>query len=183
MAYFGENWDDNVFPLAYLITIRTYGTWLHGDDRESVDIHGNYNMRGALRRDPNARLKAAMKENMKQPAFILKAEHRPYVEAAIKEVCEHRPFVLHAVNVRSNHAHAVVSAKMKPEPIANTFKSYATRAMRKQRIVDCEFRPWSRGRSRRYLWKDHQVGAAIEYVLYCQGDIEFENWYAERFDD
>jgi hypothetical protein len=23
--------DDNEGPLAYLITIRTYGTWLHGD--------------------------------------------------------------------------------------------------------------------------------------------------------
>jgi hypothetical protein len=23
------DWDDNQFPLAYLITIRCYGTWLH----------------------------------------------------------------------------------------------------------------------------------------------------------
>jgi len=24
--------DYNLFPLAYLITIRCYGTWLHGDE-------------------------------------------------------------------------------------------------------------------------------------------------------
>lgn len=26
-----KTWDDNTFPLAYLVTFRTYGTWLHGD--------------------------------------------------------------------------------------------------------------------------------------------------------
>lgn len=36
-----EMWDDNVFPLAYLITFRTYGTWLHGDERGSIDRYHN----------------------------------------------------------------------------------------------------------------------------------------------
>ncbi len=183
MACFGENWDDNTFPLAYLITIRTYGTWLHGDERESIDTHGNYNLRGALRRAPSARLKAVMAENMKQPPFVLRPEHRLYVEAAIREVCDHRRFFLHATSVRSNHGHAVVSAQMMPELIANAFKSYATRALRREGIIDADCRPWSRGRSRRYLWKDQHVAAAIEYVLYCQGDVEFEDWYSKKFDD
>src|SRR5262245_60357021 len=34
-------WDDNEFPLAYLITFRTYGTWLHGDERTSIDRYMN----------------------------------------------------------------------------------------------------------------------------------------------
>jgi hypothetical protein len=30
-------------PLAYLITFRAYGTWLHGDSRGSVDrFHNRY---------------------------------------------------------------------------------------------------------------------------------------------
>ncbi|HWY68950.1 MAG TPA: hypothetical protein VNX88_09810 [Terriglobales bacterium] len=28
-------------PLAYLITFRCYGTWLHGDERGSIDRHQN----------------------------------------------------------------------------------------------------------------------------------------------
>ena len=28
-----EQFEQNSFPLAYLITFSTYGTWLHGDDR------------------------------------------------------------------------------------------------------------------------------------------------------
>src|SRR6185369_556860 len=29
-------WNDTDIPLAYLITFRSYGTWLHGDDRGSI---------------------------------------------------------------------------------------------------------------------------------------------------
>jgi len=28
-------------PLGYIITCRTYGTWLHGDERKSVDPKNN----------------------------------------------------------------------------------------------------------------------------------------------
>ena len=36
-----EIYEENDFPLAYLLTLRTYATWLHGDDRQSVDRNGN----------------------------------------------------------------------------------------------------------------------------------------------
>ncbi|MGQ0761444.1 MAG: hypothetical protein ACT4OT_05435 [Acidobacteriota bacterium] len=36
-----RDFDDNDFPLAYLITFRCYGTWLHGDERGSVDRKQN----------------------------------------------------------------------------------------------------------------------------------------------
>ena len=29
-------WNDTDIPLAYLITFRCYGTWLHGDTRGSI---------------------------------------------------------------------------------------------------------------------------------------------------
>jgi hypothetical protein len=32
-----RDFDDNEFPLAYFISFRTYGTWLHGDERGSVN--------------------------------------------------------------------------------------------------------------------------------------------------
>ena len=42
--------EDERIPLGYLITFRTYGTWLHGDKRGSVnDIHG-LNMKGRLQK-------------------------------------------------------------------------------------------------------------------------------------
>ena len=36
------DFDTIEFPLAYLITIRSYGTWLHGDERGSMDRHEHH---------------------------------------------------------------------------------------------------------------------------------------------
>jgi hypothetical protein len=36
-----RDFDDNEFPLAYLISFRTYGTWLHGDNRGSTSRKQN----------------------------------------------------------------------------------------------------------------------------------------------
>src|SRR5881296_1928266 len=36
-------WNDTDIPLAHLITFRCYGTWLHGDKRDSIDrFHNRY---------------------------------------------------------------------------------------------------------------------------------------------
>ena len=162
--------DRNDFPLAYLITIRCLGTWLHGDERLAVDRHG-FNSYGAPRRTSNEKLEAAMQQNMKAEAVVLDEHQREVVKRAITEVCEHRGYDLKAINVRTNHAHAVVTAQSKPEPITNAFKSYSTRRLREAGLLGPEIHPWARGKSQRYLWKPRHVSLAIHYVLYDQGDI------------
>ena len=79
-------WDDNDFPLAYLITIRTFGTWLHGDERGSVDRHGK-NIYGSARISANANLDSLMRDEMKCPPFLLDALQRRAVENEIGNVC------------------------------------------------------------------------------------------------
>ena len=183
MAYFGENWDDAEFPLAYLITIRTYGTWLHGDERFSVDMHGDYNVFGVPRRPKNLNLQRVMKQKQKFPPVILDDQQRRAVHEAINEVCKYRDYALYALSVSTNHAHVIVAAHVKPEKISDTFKAYATRRLREKNLISDEAAVWSRGRSRRYLWKPHHVDAAIDYVLYCQGDEVFEDWFSARFEE
>ena len=164
-----ELWEDNEYPLAYLITFRTFGTWLHGDERESVDRHG-HNIYGTPRRPPNVELKERMSLNSGQDAFFLDLESRSVVDGAIRNVCSHRGYSLYAANVRSNHAHAVVRAFERPERLLNAFKANATRELRAAGLVSQEHRIWSRGGSTRYLWKPPHLDGAIDYVLYCQGD-------------
>ncbi|HEX5702905.1 MAG TPA: transposase [Pyrinomonadaceae bacterium] len=172
---FESDFDYNQYPLAYLITVRTFGTWLHGDEPISVDRHG-LNVYGRRRRPPNETLHAIMLHNMKQDAFLLNDEQRATVKSAIEGVCQHREYHLSAVNVRTNHFHVVVSAQCKPEPVADAFKSYATRQLRADGLIGKKVRPWARGKSRRYLWKPRHVSRAIDYVLYGQGDIpDFED--------
>jgi hypothetical protein len=119
---FESDFDRSEFPLAYLITIRCYGTWLHGDERLAVDRHG-LNVYGRRRRPANPKLEDLMRRNMKQDAFLLSDGQRTVVKEAINEVCDYRKYDLWAINVLTNHFHAVVSAQSKPEPIADAFKS------------------------------------------------------------
>lgn len=163
--------DDSQFPLAYLLTFRTYGTWLHGDERLSVNRDGR-NIYGTSRIGANERLEKWMSEEMKDPPFLLTEAMRSVVDEAVVELCHRRDYVLKASNIRTNHGHVVLSAAAKPERIADAIKAEATKMLRLKGLISQDARVWSRGRSRRYLWKPRHVEAAIEYTLYGQGDFE-----------
>jgi REP element-mobilizing transposase RayT len=164
-----QDWDDNEAPLAFLITFRTFGTWLHGDERYSVDRHGK-NFYGAPGIGPNENLVAKMAKDMRTSDFVLGGRERSVVDSAIRSVCKVRGYGLLALNVRTNHVHSVVSAMKRPDLIMNAFKSNATYELRAAGLVSPDQIVWSRGGSTRYLWKPNHVDGAIEYVLYGQGD-------------
>ena len=115
-----------------------------------------------------------MQEEMDAPPVLFNREQRKVVEAAIREVSESRQHRLYAVNVRTNHAHTVIGAHCGPERLADALKAYATRRLRERQLIESRVQIWARGRSRRYLWKPQHVAAAIDYVLYGQGDLPFE---------
>ena len=162
-------WNDTDLPLGYLITFRCYGTWLHGDERGSIDrFHNRYKSpylpRSDRRRDRNQR-------ELKSEPCTLDAERRQSVDAAVREVCDVRRWFLHALNARTNHVHAVVSIGVdKPERALNAFKAYATRRMRRDGNWQETHSPWADKGSQRYLWNERSVGLAIDYVLNGQGD-------------
>ena len=162
-----RDFDDNDFPLAYLITFRCYGTWLHGDERGSYRRTFSA-IEGVVRVPPRPRLKQAEVEQLKHNPTRLNKRQRSVVEKAVRDVCLHRKYLLRAINVRSNHAHTVVSAMTAPESILNTFKSYSTRALRKSGLLNEQIKPWARHGSTIYLWKEEDVARAIAYVLLGQ---------------
>lgn len=168
-----EVWEENSFPLAYLITFRTYGTWLHGDERTSV--RDGWDEYGHPRYQVNPTLEKWMLDEMKHAPIVLSDEMRIAVEDAIRELCVRRGFLLRAVNVRTNHVHSVVSAAQKPERIADALKACSTKRLRDNGLILESAKVWSRGRSRKYLWKPRHVVAAIEYTLYGQGDFVMPN--------
>ena len=162
-------WDDNESPLAYLITFRTYGTWLHGDDRFSVDRHG-MNRYGAPKVLPSQNLNRMMGANRVSKEFKLDGHQRAVVASSIKKVCKTRGYALLAVNVRTNHVHCVVRAYTNPQKLTTALKANCTRELRAAGLATDSEQVWARGGSRRYLWKPNQVEGAIDYVLYGQGD-------------
>jgi REP element-mobilizing transposase RayT len=160
--------DTNIFPLAYFITFRTYGTWLPGDERGSIDRTHNLYGTPCLAPDPDRKHSATLK--LTHGPVVLNVEQRQAVEKAVREVCHYRKYNLMAVNARTNHVHVVVSAGHKPEPILEAFKAYATRKLRGMGSISAATKPWVRHGSTRYLWKERHVEKAINYVLYGQGD-------------
>jgi hypothetical protein len=85
-----DDFDYNDFPLAYLISFRTYGTWLHGDERGSVSR--TQNVYGTPKIGPNKARRAAERKLLKHAPVNLDARQRPVVEEAIREVCKHRNY-------------------------------------------------------------------------------------------
>ncbi len=162
-------WNDTEIPLAYLITFRCYGTWLHGDMRGSVDR--SHNIYGTARLQHEPVRKDYVRTIIKHEAVALDANRRAAVENAVRETCLLRNWHLHAINVRTNHVHTVVAAgSKKPEIVLNAFKANATRQMREGGLWNHEHSPWAEKGSKRRLWNERSVFNAIDYVLNGQGD-------------
>src|SRR5215470_11120931 len=133
-------WNDTDTPLAYFISFRSYGTWLHGDKRGSIDrFHNRY-------RDPyippNETWQRHNRKHLKTDPFILTAKERGSVENAIRETCGIRKWDLLACNVRTNHVHTVVVSNRKPSLVLNAFKANATRKSREEKLWPHPFSPW-----------------------------------------
>src|SRR5436309_8869470 len=83
-----QMWNDTDLPLAYLITFRCHGTWLHGDDRGSTDRRHN------IYRTPhipaNERWQQHNTKALKSEAQTLDAQQRQSIENAIRETCLYR---------------------------------------------------------------------------------------------
>ena len=154
-------------PLGYLITFRAYGTWLHGDERGSIDrFHNRY---GTPDIPPNERWQTYNERTMKRAPVKLNCIHRETINTAINETCELRKWRLHAANVRTNHVHAVVSASCNPEIVLRALKANATRKMREVGCWMSNRTPWAENGSKRWLWTYNQLEAAIAYVVDGQG--------------
>lgn len=146
-------------PIAYFITFRCYGTWLHGDERESVDP--SHNSWGEPRLLPNPARESSARNRQSQQQVLLTSAMRQVVDTAIREMCNYR---LHEINARSNHVHFVITADRDPEFVMNSAKSYATRALNDRKLISKGTKPWARHGSTVYLWDEDELLRACEYV-------------------
>ncbi len=153
-------------PLAYFLTFRCYGTWLHGDPRGSTDR--DHNVPNTPLLPPDAARKELRESLLRHVPVRLDESSRGVVTEAIKRECEHRGWRLLALNVRTNHVHIVVSASEAPERVVNVLKSWATRRMVEAGVLERGVKAWSRHGRTRYLWDELAVEAACTYTLYDQ---------------
>jgi REP element-mobilizing transposase RayT len=156
-------------PVAYFLTWHTYGTWLPGDSQGSVDEeHCQYGT-AFVAHDPTRVARNAA--DLVHSPISLNAARRMAVQAAIIEVCAYRQWKLLALHVRTTHIHAVVAATATPEKVLNDFKAYATRRLRREKLVEANLRLWATHGSTRYVWSDKQLAEVVEYVINRQGNL------------
>ena len=109
------------WPLAWYLTWTTYGSWLHGDASGS---HGN---RRPLR--PDADLKAAMHAEMTETAVVLTTDQRAMAGTAIAKICSEHRWPIHALNMRTNPVHIVLSAPAAADDVRRRVKAVASAAL------------------------------------------------------
>jgi REP element-mobilizing transposase RayT len=162
-------WNDTDIPLAYFITFRCYGTWLHGDERGSIDrYHKRYKSPYI---PPNEKWQQHNMHTLKGEPVSLNAARRESIAKAIRATCSWRNWLLRAINVRTNHVHLVVSiGDTKPDRALNAFKANATRQMRQDGCWLQSSSPWADKGSNRHLWNERSIERAIDYVIVGQGN-------------
>lgn len=159
-------------PVAYFFTWTCYGTWLHGDERGSVDRdHASFGT-CFLPGDPNRR--ELDEGRLFGRAALLDVAGREVVSRTIRQHARAREWDLHAQNVRTNHVHVVVSCgDIPPEKALAELKAWTTRRLREAGVVGPDVRVWTHHGSTRYLWDELSLANAIEYVRERQGvDLE-----------
>jgi REP element-mobilizing transposase RayT len=109
--------------LAYHLVWTTYGTWLSGDDRGWIK-----KSRVGVQ-PPNGWLEERHRLRMAADAIYLSQAQRELVEQTIREHCRIRGWDSHAINIRSNHAHVVVTAKDDSDKILSQFKAWCSRRL------------------------------------------------------
>ena len=150
-------------PLAFFLTFRTYGTWPPGDDRGFVDHRRRAT--DAHESSPNPWLQEISLARMHGAPRVLNDAQRLDVDAEIRETCRRHGWDLHALNVRTNHVHIVLSAGEPPEQLLASLKAWATRRLRSDRLVGAEERVWARHGSTRCLRTVESLEAACDYVV------------------
>ncbi len=154
-------------PAGYFITFTCYGERLHGDPRGSVERVRHLGAPQELEPDPGRSERE--RQWLQGASQTLDERQRPIVAAAIQGVCDFKGWHLHALNVRTNHVHAVVSAWEGPEKVMTNFKIWSTRRLRENGLLDSEQKLWTRHGSTKHLLSEQDVIDAIAYVLDGQG--------------
>jgi len=147
-------------PIAFFLTITSYGTWLPGDGRGWDEYRRGWKL-------PNPACELEAKARMTDDACRLSPAQRKLFENQIAETCEHRGWTLHAVNCRSNHKHVVVTAlNTKPKKIRIDIKAWCTRRLKESDPTRDNW--WTDRGSIRWVFDEESLDTVIRYVSEAQ---------------
>jgi REP element-mobilizing transposase RayT len=124
---------------------------------------------------PSPERERLARERMVESAVVLTKQQRAVVEQTIRDHCRIRHWQLHAVNVRTNHVHVVLSADRDPAEVMSQLKAWCSRKLSdaaglKQTIAKkAGRRHWfTEGGDMQVIDSEEYLSNAIHYVLESQ---------------
>jgi REP element-mobilizing transposase RayT len=154
-------------PIAFFITWTVYGTHLQGDER-------GWRRRRKGDQPPQPRLAIWHRERLNHEVVLLSNEQRKVVERECRRHCEHRGWRLWAVNARSNHVHAVVTASdCSGKTVRDQLKANCTRGLRQDWPVFCDRPVWTVGGDWECLNSSDDLDTVCEYVTEAQDRMDY----------
>ena len=163
-------------PVTLFITWTTYGSWLPGDVR-------GWKKWKQGEQQPQPVLEDWCKERMKEKAVLLDERHRESVEDVIRKHSQIRGWELHAVSVRSNHVHIVVTVVPKTgnndyrvadsiKRVRDELKANATRVVRRCENPVTNAKVWTKGGDIQFIDTDDDLEQVVIYVWEAQDRME-----------
>ena len=147
-------------PIAYFLTWTTYGTWVPGDDR-------GWTERKFGKRPPDPARARAARSLQKEPPVTLTPSQRALVDGVIRDHARRREWALHAVNVRTNHVHVVLTAASHaPKVAGEQLRGWGTRRLKAAHPGRENW--WTEGGSAQLVFDEDDLAEAVRYVLEAQ---------------
>ncbi|MBY0513545.1 MAG: hypothetical protein K2P78_06495 [Gemmataceae bacterium] len=175
----------------WLLTWTCYGRWLPGDRRGFVgnvrDADGTqlaHNAPGTPYDEDLPRLEGWVRRHLRGEPVALSRPDADVLIEQYQQTARVRAWRLEAASVMFNHTHVVVGVAGDPDPdrILETFKSWATRALKRTRPVPPNGTFWTAKGSTRKLPDAAAVRGAVVYVVKKQPD-PLAVWAAAVWDD
>lgn len=156
-------------PVAILFTFTCYGSRLHGDERGTVDRH--HRAVGEDFVQPSvARVRQAMARQSER-GYVLDQVRRGIVLQGLLDSFCRLGAVCHALHIRRDHVHVVLSTDRRPDVVLAHMKARATVALGRSGIDGARVhKRWARHGSTRMLWDVADLAPAVDYVVRQQGE-------------
>ncbi len=138
-----------------MLTWRTYGTWLQGDER-------GYIKDGQLL-NQNQKLEQANKENLKKEPIEFNAMQIEAVKKSIIQEAKRLNQKIYALSVLPNHIHLLVEKI--DESIESTAAFYKTTARISLYKNGLEGKIWAKGYDKRYIFTQEELLNRMVYIL------------------
>ena len=155
-------------PFAYFLTFRTYATYLHGDERTTVNPRRN--QYSTLKLKCNPKLHQAMELKCSETPLILSLPQCYTVLNSLRKTADYFCWEVFAAHVRTNHVHIILHANISKEKTMMKLKAYATQALKKEHNALADRKNfWTKHGSTRNIWSAEKAFPALYYVVEQQG--------------